>query len=204
MYFNPSITSTTLFLASAIGLTTASPLAARSTSTSYKLVYRPISGDTLPIPLKSLAHGTWAVTKSKDLSHLILAPDSPETSLIFYQYHPDGVSTATATGNTGLIVTPGGSSTVPSNNRIDLADRSATRGVAVGKAADGSPALGYKEGRWQACLVEDQEIILRYVGKGQRVFEDCMEAVLQARCMGPGHGGEIGPAQEIECYMTPF
>ncbi|KAH7392053.1 hypothetical protein DE146DRAFT_634237 [Phaeosphaeria sp. MPI-PUGE-AT-0046c] len=199
MHFTTA-TSTAALLASALSLTSASPLTSRSTSTSFKLIYRPISGNTLPIPLKALAHGTWAVAGSS--SRLILSPDSPSTTLTFYQYALDG-SSAIATSSTGVVITPGGSATVPSSNVLQLVSNRATKDVVVGKTPEGVPALEYGQGRFQACLAGD-EIVLRYVQEGQRLLEGCMESVLAVRCMGEGIGGDLGENVEVECNMTPF
>lgn len=88
---------------------------------------------------------------------------------------------------------------MPSNNVLELVEGNATQGVRVGT----TPLLQYAEGKFQACK-DGEEIVLRYVKKGQRVLEGCMETELVVRCMGEGSGGELGENVEVECYMTPF
>lgn len=200
MHFPTPTTLSTLLL-------TSITLASASTSTSFKLIYRPVPGNTLPIPLKQLAHGTWAVAASTSTpTTLILASDNPATTLTFYQY-ASGTSTAVATSSKGLRISPGGSATVPSNNVLQIIEGNGTEGVGVGEI----PLLGYEGGKFMACSAEkeggmgDKEVVIRYASEGQRVFEGCMEMELVVRCMPEGAAaGELGEKESVECYMTPF
>lgn len=82
--------------------------------------------------------------------------------------HFDGDSSAGA----GMIVTPGGTSTVPSLNVVELQCSASTTGVSVTSAG-----LQYDRGAWMACP-RDGVVVLSFKQAGQRTLLGCGDVQL--------------------------
>lgn len=167
----------------------------RGTGTSFHLVYAGNS-NAVPPPVGALNHDSWAVSVSPTTQHAILVPNINSAASTFYQYY-GGIGIA----STGIIITPGGSATVPSANYVELVPNNGTQGVAVKENGEGLPVLKYKEGGFMACRDGD-EIVLRYVGEGQRLWADCAKADLIAVCAVDGPEQELGVPQVVECQSN--
>ncbi|KAI3552324.1 hypothetical protein CMEL01_02556 [Colletotrichum melonis] len=72
----------------------------------------------------------------------------------------------------GLIVTPGGTATVPSLNTVQLQCGAGTSGVGV---VDGS--LQFEDGFWMACPRNDS-VVLSFKKAGQRTLLGCADVQL--------------------------
>ncbi|OHE92519.1 hypothetical protein CORC01_12168 [Colletotrichum orchidophilum] len=77
-----------------------------------------------------------------------------------------------ASSAAGLIVTPGGTATVPSLNTVQLQCQAATSGVTV---ADGS--LQFQDGFWMACP-RNGSVALSFKEAGQRTLLGCADVQL--------------------------
>ncbi|KAF4922181.1 hypothetical protein CGCVW01_v005467 [Colletotrichum viniferum] len=72
----------------------------------------------------------------------------------------------------GMIVTPGGTATVPSSNVVELQCSASTTGVTVG-----ATGLQYDGGAWMACP-RDGAIVLSFKQAGQRTLASCADVQL--------------------------
>ncbi|KAK2614642.1 hypothetical protein N8I77_001449 [Diaporthe amygdali] len=72
----------------------------------------------------------------------------------------------------GMIVTPGGTATVPSSNVVELQCSASTTGVSV--TSDGLQYLG---GAWMACP-RDGAVVLSFKQAGQRTLASCADVQL--------------------------
>lgn len=72
----------------------------------------------------------------------------------------------------GMIVTPGGTATVPSSNAVELQCLASTTGVSVTSAG-----LQYKGGSWMACP-RDGAVVLSFKQAGQRTLASCGDVQL--------------------------
>ncbi|KAF2714371.1 hypothetical protein K504DRAFT_486303 [Pleomassaria siparia CBS 279.74] len=167
-----------------------------------------------PDPVSALNQGIWAVTSDTD-GHLILVDDRSQASL-FYQYTNNtsagGQGPSVATGTSGIVVTPGGTATIPSSNTVDLSAGTATAGVSIGDDAGDIPTLLFHGGSFTACLAstlnaddasDPDEIVLNFVADGQRVLQGCATVQLISVCSGAGAGqddvGALGTALNVLC-----
>jgi hypothetical protein len=177
-------------------LTSAVPsILPRGTGTAFHLIYAGNS-NAVPPPVGALNHDSWAVSVSTTTGHAILVPNVNAAASTFYQYY-GGVGIA----STGIIITPGGTATVPSGNYVELVNNNGTQGVAIKENKEGLPTLQYKKGGFMACRDGD-EIVLRYVSGGQRLWADCAKADLIAVCAAPGPEQELGVPQVVECQSN--
>lgn len=72
----------------------------------------------------------------------------------------------------GMIVTPGGTATVPSSNVVELQCSASTTGVSVTDAG-----LQYNGGSWMACP-RDGAVVLSFKQAGQRTLASCGDVQL--------------------------
>lgn len=72
----------------------------------------------------------------------------------------------------GMIVTPGGTATVPSLNVVELQCSASTTGVSVTSAG-----LQYDGGAWMACP-RDGSVVLSFKQAGQRTLASCADVQL--------------------------
>lgn len=73
----------------------------------------------------------------------------------------------------GMIVTPGGTATVPSSNVVELQCSASTTGVSVT-----SSGLQYAGGAWMACPRDDGTVVLSFKQAGQRTVASCGDVQL--------------------------
>lgn len=101
----------------------------------------------------------------------------------------------------GLIVTPGGTATVPSINTVQLQCQSATSGVTVAAAATdgGAWALQYQKGSWMACP-RDGAVVLSFKQAGQRTLLGCADVQLLPVC--DYTQSDIYGSQEVTCQAV--
>jgi len=188
--FSPVVVS--LFATLAAAAPTA--LTHRGVGTTFNLLFA-ASGQMIPDSVAALKTGIWAVASHNN--HAVLLPR--EDASLFYEY---GSSRSVGTASTGTVITPGGTSTVPSGAPIELINNNATAGVAVYNNDEGVPILHYDGGRFQACAGED-EIFLSFIAAGQRQLADCAVVELIAACSGAGQGsemvGQLGQPIEVSC-----
>ncbi|PSN68651.1 hypothetical protein BS50DRAFT_571871 [Corynespora cassiicola Philippines] len=173
------------------GIAAATPvLTPRGEGTTFALI---TSVTDAPDAVKELNGRIWAISSNAD-GHAVLV-DRTEQS-IFYQYAAS-TDSAVATGNTGIVITPGGTATVPSLNTINLVPEISTHGVEISNNEQGIPTLQYQGGGFMACRASfldpeaqnPDDFVLSYRKDGQRRFADCAEVVLISNCRG---GGDVG------------
>ncbi|KAI0547072.1 hypothetical protein F4679DRAFT_555738 [Xylaria curta] len=103
----------------------------------------------------------------------------------------------------GLVVTPGGSATVPSNNRVEVrCNQTTPLGFAV-EAGDPVPHLLYGDGAWMACpgevLGDDYSIRLSYKKAGQITLKGCADIELWPVCADDVETELFNGAQKVTC-----
>lgn len=170
----------------------------RAESKTFALLYAGNS-NAVPPPVGALNHGSWAVGVGST-GHAILVPNVGDAARLFYEYGPDD-ATSVGTASIGIMITPGGTATVPSTNVVVLENNNGTKGVEIAPTAEGLPSLRYDGGSFQACR-EGDELVLRYVKAGQRLFADCAKAELIAVCRSGGNGQQLGAPRSVECQSN--
>ncbi|KAF2091003.1 hypothetical protein K490DRAFT_62334 [Saccharata proteae CBS 121410] len=102
----------------------------------------------------------------------------------------------------GMIITPGGTATVPSTNAVDVNVGDGTRGVYI-DTSTGTPTLAFENGSFAACPAsvlqrQGDEILLSFRQAGQRTLAGCADVDLVAYCAsGDADGDEF--AVETTC-----
>jgi hypothetical protein len=196
-------------LAAALSVATAAPtLKARGESTSFSLITT-VTG--APAAVDVLNTGIWALRHNDD-GYATLVPRSE--GALFYQYTNSSAAVnfpAIAIGSSGIVITPGGTATVPSANKVSLVANQATSQVFIGANANGIPVLKYTSGatsgKFQACTAKTpnaegpstsvDDILVGFVKDGQRRFVDCVFVEFISGCTGAGQGSdEVGALGE--------
>jgi hypothetical protein len=177
-------------------LATAAPVntpRAVSTGTTFNLVFTGVGGVT---GLPALNSGTWVVTSDNNRAEL--TSDASKANL-FYKY---GSEFNIGTASTGMVITPGGTATVPNGRPVELINNNATAGVNILINQSGLPTLTYDGGKFQACE-DGQGIFVSYVAQGQRYLAACAPVELVAKCSTTGLGspltGQLGQPAQVSC-----
>lgn len=179
------------------GFVSAAPhLAPRGLSSTFQLLFT-AEGD-IPDEVAALRQGRWSVGIQDN--DMYLFPTNTKAAL-FYAY---GVEHYIASADTGIVLTPGGTATIPAGWPIDVVENNATAGVEIIKLGDGLPLLtDRKGGRFMACAGDDDQIFLSYIASGQRPLAACAVANIVSKCSGNGSGedqvGELGEPFDVYC-----
>ncbi|KAI5921946.1 hypothetical protein F4810DRAFT_675750 [Camillea tinctor] len=119
----------------------------------------------------------------------------------FYQTPRDTLAVVSDSGEMGVVVTPGGTATVPSLNTVQARCGDASPGVAVAPDANAAGAvdLQFENGGWMACPREEgsETVVLRFRANGQRILAGCADVQLLPLCE---EGSAAGEAIETTCY----
>ncbi|KAF2685366.1 hypothetical protein K458DRAFT_417426 [Lentithecium fluviatile CBS 122367] len=180
------------------GLVSAAPTnIARGTGTTFNLLFTGVG--TAPEPVDSLNSGTWVVASRRNRAELV--SDRAQANL-FYKY---GSDFHIGTASTGIVITPGGTATVPSGAPVELVNNNGTAGVDILLNDSGLPTLWYEDGRFQACADSDG-IFLSYIQPGQRQLADCAAVELVSVCSSTGVGspltGQLGQPITVSCQSN--
>ncbi|KAF2964709.1 hypothetical protein GQX73_g8862 [Xylaria multiplex] len=101
----------------------------------------------------------------------------------------------------GVIVTPGGTATMPSNNRVEVGCNQTTPELRFSN--DAVPHLTYGDGAWMACpgevLGDDYSIRLTYKKPGQLTLEGCADIELWPVCADDLEPEPFEGAQMVTC-----
>jgi hypothetical protein len=171
---------------------------ALSTSPTFNLEYK--SNGKAPQPVAALNSGTWYLAASNNKAVLT----SSSARGLLYNY---GVGSAQriAQASVGLIITPGGTATVPDGKPIAFENNNGTAPVGIRINASGLPTLWHNGGRFQACKGDGDEIFLSYVQAGQRFLAACAPIELQSVCSAIGVGeemkGQLGKMNDVACVV---
>ncbi|KAI1634535.1 hypothetical protein F4809DRAFT_618129 [Biscogniauxia mediterranea] len=182
----------TLFTTTAITITACSAAAVlpprapgESTSNTFRLSVNVTRFDLTP-SLQGQQVGYATTTTGDDcLADLVLA-SSP--GAIFYQTgDPSTVHLAGGpNAGAGVVVTPGGTATVPSLNTVQLQCGNASAGVAVVAPDPSSSTVDLQFGGagsgWMACPLADGAVVLRFRSAGQRTIAGCADVQLLPVC----------------------
>ncbi|KAI0599745.1 hypothetical protein F4775DRAFT_549667 [Biscogniauxia sp. FL1348] len=187
--FTTSLLTTSLIAASSAAVLPRAP-SELSSSTTFRLSINVTRFD--PTPSLQGQHIGYS-SSSPCLADLIVVPD-PSAAAVFYQTTTTTVNLAH--NDSGLVVSPGGTATVPSLNTVQLRCGPGTPGVAVA----GSGALQYAGGEWMACPRDETgDVVLRFRQPGQRTLAGCADVQLLPVC----EAAELPPPQdavETACY----
>ncbi|KAF2088507.1 hypothetical protein K490DRAFT_64559 [Saccharata proteae CBS 121410] len=102
----------------------------------------------------------------------------------------------------GMTIYPGGNTTVPSINVVELNCGYGTDGIRITSKG----MLDYEGGSWMACDPsvfhpgQNGDVLLSYKKAGQRTLAHCADVEMIAKCSSAGTGGE--GAQPVSC--VPF
>jgi hypothetical protein len=180
-------------------LTSAAPTSkvARGSGNSFNLVFTGVG--TAPEEVSALNTGKWYVATYNERAQLLSESDKAD---VFYKYSPEW---KIGTAGDSLVITPGGTATVPSGKPVQIVNNNATAGVSVMSNASGIPTLWYEDGRFQACAdaTPGQGIFLSYIAPGQRRLAACAPVELVAVCSTTGEGsasvGQLGEPLAVAC-----
>ncbi|KAF2191627.1 hypothetical protein K469DRAFT_695794 [Zopfia rhizophila CBS 207.26] len=156
-----------------------------------------------PDAVKELNGRIWAISSNAD-GHAVLVDRNQQS--LFHQYTSSSGLPAVATADTGIIITPGGSATVPSINTVDLVAGGGTAGVNISLNMQGILTLQFEGGGFMACRASflnqnaqnPDDFVLSYRKEGQRRFADCADVLLISGCAG-GPRGELGVPEVVGC-----
>ncbi|KAI5922561.1 hypothetical protein F4810DRAFT_257090 [Camillea tinctor] len=177
-------------------------LAAASVSTAletnaFRLVVGVVDHDLNP-SLNGAMLG-WETT-GDCLAELVVKADD-YTPATFYQsegtvsaYDAEGPSSA------GIIVTPGGTATVPSSKPVELKCGDGTPGVTIRQTPYAvTYELDFEDGVWMACPSPDnaERIAITYRNQGQRTIEGCAEVKLFVMC--DPNSGKLEGSETVGC-----
>ena len=195
-------TSSSLALIGALGFASAAPtssLTSRGEGTTFNLLYSNNGDATIPDSVAALRTGIWSVGSRNNQA--VLLPNRSDGSL-FYQY---GSEPSIGFASVSLVITPGGTATVPSSFPVEFVPNKGTSVVEILMNDSGIPTLHYNGGRFQACA-HDDEIVLSYIAPGQRQFADCAPVELISACSGAGVGsqmvGQLGKPDVVSCQSN--
>ena len=140
--------------------------------TSFKLVANVISFDLTP----SIQGYELSVNSSTGYAYLT----EPGTGATFTQTST-GIDTDVTGQTTHMLITPGGTATVPSDNEVVFTSGEGTTGVDI----EGG-LLAYQNGGFTACpagfLVQgNNNVLINYRKAGQRFFYGCANITLVAQ-----------------------
>ncbi|KAF2649052.1 hypothetical protein K491DRAFT_722018 [Lophiostoma macrostomum CBS 122681] len=196
-------------LATALSVATAAPtLKSRGEGNAFSLI---TTVTNAPSAVDVLNTGIWALRHNPD-GYATLVPRV--SGAVFYQYlNTTANSGAVAIGSSGVVITPGGTATVPSDNKVSLVEDQGTYSVVIHENANGIPVLEYAEGKFQACTAKTlnaagpntspSDIVIGYVQEGQRGFADCVFVEFISGCSGGGQGsdgiGALGKPIVVGC-----
>ncbi|KAI0105306.1 hypothetical protein GGR51DRAFT_560522 [Nemania sp. FL0031] len=104
----------------------------------------------------------------------------------------------------GVVVTPGGSATMPSKNRLEVGCNQTTTGLGFVVDPDNTvPHLVYGDGAWMACpgevLGDDYSIRVSYKKAGQSTLEGCADIELWPVCADDVEAEPFEGARTMTC-----
>jgi hypothetical protein len=123
---------------------------------------------------------------------------------LFYQF-ANGSGPSVGTADTGVVITPGGTSTVPTSYPVELVNNNATSNTNILTNDSGVGTLHHDNGRFQVCRDTGGAggFYVIFVADGQRSAADCADVELRAICSTTGVGyplvGDLGEPQEVTC-----
>lgn len=167
----------------------------RDLNNSFNLVFTGVG--TAPANLDALNRGTWFVASRNLRAELV---SGKAQANLFYKYSPEW---RIATASTGMVITPGGTATVPNGKPVELVNNNGTTGVTITSNASGIPTLFYDGGRFQACT-DEQGTFLSFIAAGQRQLADCAPVELVSVCSTTGVGGppSLGTPLSVSCRSS--
>ena len=202
-------------ISAALSVASAAPtLQARGVGTTFALI---TTVTDAPAPVALLNKGIWALRSNAD-GYATLVDRSQ--GALFYEYtNSTSNDPSVAVGSSGIVITPGGTATVPSANKVALVENQATSNVFIAENSSGIPILEFEysgsDGSFQACTAEtlgaegpntsDGDIVLGFVQSGQRPYADCVIVDLISNCVGAGSQqgsdgvGALGAPINVRC-----
>ncbi|KAI1489934.1 hypothetical protein F5X96DRAFT_638610 [Biscogniauxia mediterranea] len=200
MFFPTLFTTTTAIIIAASSSSSAAVLPPRapgeSSSNTFRLSVNVTRFDLTP-SLQGQEVG-YAPTGDDDcLSNLVLASSPGAT---FYQTGDPTTTVHLADSGAGIVVTPGGTATVPSLNTVQLQCGNASAGVGVAPSSAGTVDLQFGSGGgWMACPL-DNVVVLRFRSAGQRTLAGCADVQLLPVCE-EAEAEEPQGSVATTCYM---
>lgn len=168
-------------------LTTLLALAATSTASSIPRQVRGefhlrtiVKANDFPVSINDLAIGH--VTASETTANLVVLPRDFSTGSTFFEAGGQAITACGYTGlpgtgviNPGIKITPGGTATVPSLNKVQLNKEEFTPMIVYQGGR-----LEYRRGGWMACPLsvlepgnQNETVVISYRMETQRVLQGC-------------------------------